>query len=121
MLTIPIPTLGGINVTMNLEFPLAITMLNDTVLFNPVTVPIVILPEAAQPVNYPSYMPDQYGYDSYYGSSGGSPYYSSGSSPYYRHHQAMKRSIGAASAQHRYDLFNSVAETLERFVCSFRN
>ncbi len=109
-LKIPIPSLGGINVSIELLFPLTITMLNETVLFNPITLPgaVVVLPESQPlPVNYPSYMPNNYGYDSYYGSPGGSPYY---------HHHAMKRSLGAASAQHRYDLFNSIAETLERLT-----
>ncbi len=109
-LDIPIPSLGGVNVSINLLFPLTITMLNETVLFNPITLPgaVVVLPQSQDPpFNYPSYMPNNYGYDSYYGSPGGSPYY---------HHHAMKRSLGAASAQHRYDLFNSIAETLERLA-----
>ncbi len=108
-LDIPIPSLGGVNVSINLLFPLTITMLNETVLFNPITLPgaVVVVPESqALPVNFPSFMPNHYGYDSYYG-SGGSPYY---------HHHAMKRSLGAASAQHRYDLFNSISETLERLT-----
>lgn len=107
-LMIPIPSLGGVDVEIDIEFPLSITMLNDTIIFNPITVPYVVVPEAQGiPVNYPSYMPNYYSYDSYYGSPGGSPYYP---------HHAMKRSLSAASAQHRYDLFNSISDTLERLV-----
>ena len=109
-LTIPVPSLGGVDVQIDLSFPLSITMLNDTLIFNPITIPYVVVPEAVPnsvPLNFPSFMPNYYSYDSYYGSPGGSPYYA---------HQVMKRSIGAAAAQHRFDLFNSIAQTLERFV-----
>lgn len=107
-LTIPVPSLGGVDVQIDLSFPLSITMLNDTLIFNPITIPYVVVPESPSiPVNYPSFMPNYYSYDSYYGSGSGSPYYS---------HQMMKRSLGAAAAQHRYDLFSSVAEVLERLV-----
>ena len=109
-LSIPVPSLGGVDVQLDLSFPLSITMLNDTLIFNPITIPYVVVPAAdpqAVPLNFPSFMPNYYSYDSYYGSPGGSPYFP---------HQAMKRSIGAASAQHRYDLFNSIGEILERFV-----
>ena len=107
-LSIPVPSLGGVDVQIDLSFPLSITMLNDTLIFNPITIPYVVVPDSPSiPMNFPSYMPNYYSYDSYYGTPGGSPYYS---------HQVMKRSLGAAAAQHRYDLFSSIAEVLERFV-----
>ncbi len=42
-LDIPIPSLGGVNVSINLLFPLTITMLNETVLFNPITLCLTIM------------------------------------------------------------------------------
>ena len=113
-LSIPVPSLGGVDVQMDLSFPLSITMLNDTLIFNPITIPYVVVPDggAAMPLNYPSFIPNYYSYDSYYGSQGGSPYFG---------HQALKRSIGAASAQHRYDLFTTIGEILDRSVTFYRS
>lgn len=110
-LDLPIPSLGGVDVEAVLEFPLTITMLNDTVLFNPITFPHIVVPQTqALPLNYPSFLPNYYSYDAYFGSGSTSPFY-----PY----NVMKRSIGAASAQHRFDLFSSISESLERFANIF--
>ncbi|XP_054160217.1 uncharacterized protein LOC128958394 [Oppia nitens] len=91
-------------------------MLNDTLILNPITIPYVVMPEAqaaAVPLNYPSFLPNYYSYDTYYGTANASPYFAT--------HQAIKRSLDAAAAQHRYDLFNSIGDTLERYGIDGRN
>ena len=96
-LMLPIPSFDGVSVEAIFDFPLSITMLNDTSLFSPLLNPNSV------PLGYPSFMPNYYSYDTFFGS---------GQVPYT--HLIMKRSLAAASALHRYDLFNSIADILNR-------
>lgn len=99
-LQLPIPKLGGMDVTAIVEFPLS-SMLNYTFTFQPITIPYLVLSDrfASKVCREP-----QFSYDGHY-RSGHKAYLA-----------ALKRGIRAASAQHRIDLFNSIAETLERFA-----
>lgn len=95
-LVIPIPLVGNVTVDIEVDLPLRVRFMNNSIAYKPIKIPYLILPDP-KPItidlrkpdysygnNYYSYNQDPYSYDSsssaYYAPDDSSPYYDSSSS-----------------------------------------
>lgn len=114
-LDLPIPMMSGVDMMAKIEIPFVITMMNDTFVLNPITIPYAVFPQRApivMPASFPAFMPSFYPNKLPFDDANIASFASLNPKAFYGYH-ILKRSIRAASAQHRYDLFSTLSEILD--------